>query len=61
MSKRAGQLAREGVLPVVRLGRQYRVDPERLSEWIGAGGRPLPGGWRRAAPCFMATAARDDG
>jgi excisionase family DNA binding protein len=46
---RASQLAREGLLPVVRLGRQYRVDPERLSEFIAAGGRALPGGWRREA------------
>jgi excisionase family DNA binding protein len=47
--ERAAQLAREGVLPVVRLGRQYRVDPDRLAEFIAAGGRRLPGGWRRQA------------
>jgi excisionase family DNA binding protein len=46
---RASQLAREGILPVVRLGRQYRVDPERLAEFVAGGGRPLPGGWRREA------------
>jgi excisionase family DNA binding protein len=46
---RAAQLAREGTLPVVRLGRQYRIDPDRLAEFIAAGGRALPGGWRRDA------------
>jgi excisionase family DNA binding protein len=46
---RAAELARQGILPVVRLGRQYRVDPERLSEFIANGGRALPGGWRREA------------
>jgi excisionase family DNA binding protein len=46
---RAAQLARENVLPTVRLGRQYRVCPEKLAEFIAAGGRPLPGGWRREA------------
>ena len=46
---RAARLAREGALPVVRLGRQYRVDPERLSDFVAAGGCPLPGGWRREA------------
>jgi excisionase family DNA binding protein len=44
---RVSQLAREGVLPTVRLGRQYRVDPDRLADFIAAGGRALPGGWRR--------------
>ena len=47
--ERAAQLAREGVLPVVRLNRQYRVDPDRLSEFIANGGRALPGGWRRGS------------
>ena len=35
---RAYELARRGVLPCVRLGRQVRVDPERLEQWIAAGG-----------------------
>jgi excisionase family DNA binding protein len=37
---RAYELARTGVLPVVRLGRQIRVDPARLAAWIEAGGAP---------------------
>jgi len=46
---RASQLAREGILPIVRLGRQYRVDPQQLERFIAEGGRTLPGGWRREA------------
>ena len=46
---RAAQLARENVLPVVRIGRQIRVDPKRLDEFISTGGQSLPGGWRRQA------------
>lgn len=44
---RAYGMAREGIIPVVHLGRQLRVDPSRLEEWIKTGGQPLPGGWRR--------------
>lgn len=44
---RAYQLARDGVLPVCRLGRQLRVEQQALLAWIRAGGRALPGGWRR--------------
>jgi excisionase family DNA binding protein len=46
---RAAELARDGVIPVVRLGRQIRVDPERLSNFISRGGKALPGGWRKEA------------
>ena len=44
---RAYEMARQGVLPVVRLGRQLRVDPDRLEEWLAQGGQALSGGWRR--------------
>ena len=44
---RGAALAREGILPVVRLGRQLRVDPQRLSRFVEEGGKALPGGWRR--------------
>ncbi len=44
---RAAQLAREGILPTIRLGRQIRVHPDQLSEFLARGGRALPGGWRR--------------
>lgn len=38
---RAYALAREGLMPVVRLGRQVRVDTEKLAEWIEEGGAGL--------------------
>ena len=44
---RAAELAREGILPVVRLGRQIRVCPEHLSAFISRGGQAWPGGWRK--------------
>jgi excisionase family DNA binding protein len=45
--QRVYELARGGILPVVRLGRQIRVDEGRLIAWINDGGKALPGGWRR--------------
>ena len=44
---RAAELARTGMLPVVRLGRSVRVHPQKLAEFIERGGQALPGGWRR--------------
>lgn len=35
---RVYELCREDVLPHVRIGRQIRVDPDALEEWIEAGG-----------------------
>jgi excisionase family DNA binding protein len=46
---RSTELARMGLLPVVRLGRQIRVNPDELQKWIEAGGQKLPGNWRRSA------------
>jgi hypothetical protein len=46
-------LCRNGILPpgvIVRLGRQIRVDPALLEEFIARGGMSLPGGWRREPP-----------
>lgn len=45
-TSRAYELARTGLLPTVRLGRQVRVDETRLLSWIESGGTALPGGWR---------------
>jgi hypothetical protein len=45
-------LVRQGILPpgvVVRLGRQIRIHPARLDQFIEGGGKALPGGWRREA------------
>jgi len=46
---RAAELVRQDLLPVVRLGRQIRVNPAALEAFISAGGKSLPGGWRREA------------
>ena len=49
-TSRGYEMARQGILPhgvVVRLGRQLRVNEERLQEWLDNGGQALPGGWRR--------------
>jgi len=49
---RVYQMAREGILPsgvIVRLGRQLRVDEERLHQFISDGGQALPGGWKKEA------------
>lgn len=40
-------LVRQGLLPAVRLGRQIRIRRHDLREFCDAGGRALPGGWRR--------------
>jgi hypothetical protein len=45
-------LARENFFPpgvVVRFGRQIKVNPDRLEEFIAGGGAALPGGWRKEA------------
>lgn len=34
----AARLARMGILPIVRIGRQVRVDPDQLDYFIGQGG-----------------------
>jgi excisionase family DNA binding protein len=44
---RAYDLVRTGLLRGVRIGRQVRVDPAELDEFIRRGGRPLEGGWRK--------------
>ena len=45
--QRAYEMGRMGLLPVVRLGRQLRVEEGRLASWVESGGRGLAGGWRR--------------
>ena len=50
MSKgRVYEMARVGILPVVRLGRQIRASEDKLAAWLEQGGQALPGGWRREA------------
>lgn len=45
--ERAYELARQGILPHVRLGRQVRFVPAQVEAWIADGGQALPGGWRQ--------------
>ena len=40
-------LAREGILPTVRLARQIRFSRDALEKFINEGGKPLSGGWRK--------------
>ncbi len=40
-------LARQGIIPTVRLGRRLRFSPEQIQDFIENGGRAWPGGWRR--------------
>ena len=40
---------REGVLPVCRLGRSIRLSERVLANFVEAGGRAWPGGWRKRA------------
>ncbi len=39
---RTYQLLRSGFIPVVRIGRQLRVDESALHQWVARGGHPLP-------------------
>ena len=40
-SHRVYELARKGVIPCVRIGRQIRFDRDRIEAWIHAGGSAL--------------------
>jgi len=44
--QRAYELARQEVIPVVRIGRQVRVDAARLVDWIAGGGSTPRGSTR---------------
>jgi len=37
-TSRIYQLARDGLIPCVRIGRQVRFDPARVAGWIAQGG-----------------------
>jgi excisionase family DNA binding protein len=45
--ERAYELARTGILPAVRFGRQVRVDRNKLMTWIEQGGQAYSGGWKK--------------
>lgn len=42
-------LIRKHIIPCVALGRQRRVSPEVLDEFIKYGGKALAGGWKKQA------------
>lgn len=46
--RRAYQLAREGRIPVVKVGRQIRFELAALAEWVRRGGSGLGRGTRRS-------------
>lgn len=41
------RLARQKILPCVRIGRMIRFDEQALDEWIRNGGQAWEGGWRK--------------
>jgi excisionase family DNA binding protein len=40
-------LAREGILPVCRIGRQLRFSENAITEFVENGGKAFSGGWRK--------------
>jgi excisionase family DNA binding protein len=51
-------LVRSGLLPAVRVGRRIRVAREVLDNFVEAGGRGWPGGWRKRPAAEPGAAAR---
>ena len=43
-------LVRSGLLPAVHVGRRIRIAEKVLANFIEAGGRGWPGGWRKHPP-----------
>ncbi len=39
--------SRQGIVPVVRIGRQVRWSEEALDDFISNGGQSFPGGWKK--------------
>ena len=51
-------LVRSGVVPACRLGRAIRISDRVLQNYITAGGRAWPGGWRKRSSSGEAVMAR---
>lgn len=47
--ERVYTLAREGILPVVKIGRQLRFAETAINEFVAKGGKSWSGGWRKEA------------
>ena len=41
------QLARDQIVPDVRMGRMVKFDLAQIRGWIESGGKGYPGGWRK--------------
>ena len=48
--QRAYQMIREGLLPIVRIGRRIYIDPVQWETFKASGGKAFAGGWRREGP-----------
>ena len=46
--ERVYTLAREGIIPVCRVGRQLRFSENAINEFVDSGGKSWSGGWRKA-------------
>ncbi len=51
-------LIRAGVLPACRLGRSLRLSERVLANFVEAGGRAWPGGWRKRSSSGEAVGGR---
>jgi putative molybdopterin biosynthesis protein len=43
------EIARQKLIPHVRIGRQVKLSAAKCEEWVESGGTALPGGWKRKA------------
>jgi len=43
------EMARQGIIPSVRVGRKIKFSEEAIQDFIRSGGKGLPGGWRHEA------------
>lgn len=41
-------MARENIIPCIKLGRRVVFDMDKVERWIEDGGTGWPGGWRKA-------------
>ena len=46
-TKQVYMLAKQGIVPAVRVGRLLRFDPAAIRRWISEGGQGFEAGWRR--------------